>query len=162
MITILHDADATERDRILSSDPFQHAEPSWRTRISHLLPPETQTTVVRLSPTEEIKKLMAIKIVQESQAPARLFKIGTISSKQDYADVINAMRTMKAGEAVIVDMDAKAWEGVKKPETAFANNLRRMFDIKGLPLTAYRSGAYQITVRKANALDPRKKSVGKK
>jgi hypothetical protein len=164
MITVCHDADVVERDRIQTFDPFQNSEPSWRTRVYYQLPPETQTTVVRLTPSQEYKK-MAIRVIAEASAPVRMFKRGAVSSKQDYVDVMNALRDMKAGQAIIVDMDLKAWEVVKKPETTFANNLRRYFDAKGLQITAYQSGPGQITVRKATALDkvtPRGAAKGKK
>lgn len=153
--------DVVLRDRLDYIDEFRYAAPCWMVRVWNQLPPETTSTVVRLTPqqeikkliTKEIEKLMAIRTVAESQAPARLFKRGTVSSKQDYADVMNALRGMKEGQALIVDMDAKAWEGVKKPETTFAANLRRNFESKGLMVTAYQSGVMQITVRKATPLD---------
>lgn len=149
-IRLLDDGDVALRDKVELYDPFIHSEPCWRTRIFHLLPP----VFIDTSYIKERINRMPIRVVAESEAPVRVIKMGTISSKQDYIDVQNALRTPGAtGKAIIVDMDAKAWEGVKKPETAFANNLRRLFDSKGVPLTAYRSGPMQITVRKATALD---------
>lgn len=156
MLTTVHHADVLERDRLSLSDPFQAAAPCWRNRVSPFLPPETQTTVVRLTPAQEIYR-MAIRTVIEAQAPARMFHRGVVSNKQDYMDVLNALPAVKVGQAIVVDMDAKAWEGVKKPETTFGYALRRLFESKGLSLTAYQSGPMQVTIRKPNALDAKGK-----
>lgn len=134
-------------------DPFQLATTRLRD-VFNMLPPITINTQ-----TEEYKN-MAVKVIAESQAPLRLFKRGTVSSKQDYNDVIQALPKMTAGQALVVTMDAKAWEGVKKPETTFASNLRRLFESKNQPITAYQSATLEITIRKASPLDPKKK--GKK
>jgi hypothetical protein len=150
-MTIRHasESDVTMSERIWDNDPFQHGEPCWRRRIFHLLPPVFIDT--KNVPKERIN--MGIKIIPETQAPVRIFKGGVVSSKQDYVDAQNAIRDAKAGQAIIVDMDAKAWEGVDKAETAFANSLRRQFESKGIGMTAYKSGNMQITIRKATALD---------
>jgi hypothetical protein len=136
-------------------DPFQHATPCWMVNVYSMLPPETITTIDK----EELNR-MAIKIVQETQAPDRMYKKGVVSTKKDYAEVLSALREMKTGQALVVTMDAKEWEGVKKPETTFAANLRRYFENKGLQITAYQSNALEITIRKATALD--KHQGGKK
>lgn len=96
---------------------------------------------------------MAIRTVAVAEAPQRMFKRGTVSNKQDYSDVLAALPKVGKDQAMIIDMDAKAWEGVKKAETTFASNLRRLFEARTLPLTAYQSGTMQITIRKATALD---------
>jgi hypothetical protein len=153
--------DSQLRDKLDYIDEFRFAEPCWRTRVWNQLPPETITTVVKITPSEEVRR-MAIKVIQEAQAPARLFHRGAVSSKQEYADVQNALRDMKPGQALIVDMDAKAWEGVKKAETTFSANLRRGFEVKGLLITAYQSGPMQITIRKSTALDKRPGRGGKR
>jgi len=104
---------------------------------------------------------MPIKTVAIAEAPLRMFKRGVISSKQDYLDVMNALQKANAGQAIIVTMESDAWKGVEKPETAFANSLRRSFEAKGLQLTAYQSGKMEVTVRKVTALDPKRKPRSK-
>ena len=94
---------------------------------------------------------MAIRVVAELAAPQRMFKRGVVSSKQDYMDVMNALSQMKQGQALVLDMDAKAWEGIKKPETTLCGSLRRSFEQKGLAITAYQSGPFQVTIRKADS-----------
>lgn len=165
MITVLHAADAAERERLQVADPFQLAAPYWKTRVYHLLPPETQTTVVRLSPAEELHH-MAIRTVAATAAPPRVFVRGGISSKQDYIDLLTALNTVKPDQALIVDMDAKAWvdasgQPIKKPEVVFANSLRRRFEASALPITAYMSGALQVTVRRLTALEQKERAASK-
>ncbi len=137
-------------ENISLQDPFQLATTPLR-EVAPLLPPQTINTL-----TEEYKH-MPVKIVAENVAPSRMFKKGTVSTKQDYSDVMIALRDLKAGQALVVTMDPKAWEGVKKPETTFAATLRRGFEIKNLQITAYQSAKMEITIRKASPLDPKKK-----
>lgn len=96
---------------------------------------------------------MAIRTVEASAAPARLFKRGGISSKQDYIDLLTALNNAKPNQAFIVDMDPKSWEGINKPEVTFANSLRRRFEQGAIAVTAYMSGQYQVTVRRFTALE---------
>jgi hypothetical protein len=105
---------------------------------------------------------MPIKIVAESAAPQRMFKLGTYSSKQDYVDVMNALRTMKVGDAIVVDLNPKEWEGVDKYAMKFAATMRRHFEAKGLSITAYQSGPSQVTVCKATPLNAPKKRAARK
>lgn len=124
-------------------------------------------TVVRLTPEEEFKKLMAVQTVPAASAPARLFVRGGISSKSDYIDLLNAVNQSKdPNVAFVVDMDPKAWvkpDGsvLDKPEVVFANSLRRRFEASALPITAYMSGNMQITVRRLSALEQKEKAAGK-
>jgi hypothetical protein len=162
MITTVHTPDALrDIETLRAVDPFQLAVPCYIRRVYHQLPPETQTTVVRLTPFEELKKLMAIRTVEATAAPARLFKRGGISSKADYIELLAALNTAKPTQAFIVDMDRAAWEGVNKPEVAFANNLRRRFEVMGVPITAYMSAPFQITVRRLTALEQKEREAGK-
>lgn len=165
MITVRHDADRRLSEWLALHDPFQRAAPCHTVRVYHQLPPETQTTVIRLTPQEEIK-LMAIRTVEATKAPARLFVRGGISSKSDYLDVLNALNTLKPTDAIIVDMDAKAWvkadgSAIAKPEVVFANSLRRRFDASAIPITAYISGNLQITVRRLTALEQKERASRK-
>lgn len=96
---------------------------------------------------------MAIKTVAVAQAPDRFFKRGIITVKQDYVDVMRALTQMKQGEALIVTMTQADWVGVEKPETKFGYTLRRYFESKAVDITAYQSGPFEVTIRKATALD---------
>jgi hypothetical protein len=149
-------------------DPFQLAMPCWQQRVYHQLPPETQTTVVRLTPQEEIK-IMAIRTVAATAAPARIHVRGGISSKSDYVDVLNALNapTFKADQALIVDMDAKSWvkqdnSPIPKAELVFAGSLTRRFTASGVPVIAYMSGNMQVTVRRLTALEQKERTARKK
>jgi hypothetical protein len=133
-------------------DPFINATPCWQLHIYSMLPPETIKTTDR----EDYNK-MAIKVLPEAQAPDRMYKKGIISSKKDYNEVQLALRDMKVGQALIVSMDQNDWQGVKKPETTFSASLRRYFESKGLQCTAYQSAKWEVTIRKATALDHSKK-----
>jgi hypothetical protein len=161
MITTVHTAAALrDMEAMRAVDPFQLAVPCYMRRVYHQLPPETLTTVVRLTPEQELH-LMAIRTVEATAAPARLFKRGGISSKQDYIELLAALNGAKPTQAFIVDMDKAAWDGVKKPEVTFANNLRRRFEATGVPITAYMSAPYQITVRRLTALEQKEREAGK-
>jgi hypothetical protein len=160
VITVTSDIDVVERDRIAIVDPFQLASPCWRVRVIPQLPLEVVVNYAdqkRIQTIIDKEKIMGIRIVAEAQAPQRMFSRGVVANKQDYADVLNALPNMKAGQSIIVDMDPKAWEGIKKPETTFGFALRRMFESKGLGITAYQSAKMQVTIRKANPLDATKK-----
>jgi hypothetical protein len=172
-VTIIHELDRREKERLSVLDPFQLSAPCWRVRIE--LPPVTVTTVVKLSPVDEVKKLitkeigklMAIRTVEATKAPARLFVRGGISSKADYVELLAALSNAKPDQAFIVDMDPKAWvkeDGVTpldKPEVIFAGSLRRRFEASALPIIAYMSGKLQVTVRRLTALEQKEKAAGK-
>jgi hypothetical protein len=160
--------DARQLATVAQADPFQLAEPSWLVRVCQQLPPERPPRI----PASEIlrrdkeKIAMAIKIVEAKSAPARLFVRGGISSKSDYVDVLTALSDMKKDQALVVDMDPKAWvdatgKPLEKPEIVFANSLRRRFELGGLTITAYMSGKMQVTVRRLTELEIREKASGK-
>jgi hypothetical protein len=145
-------------DKVAIRDPFQLATPCHVVRVWYQLPPVTIDT--KDVPKEKVH-IMAIRTVEESKAPVRLFVRGGISSKTDYMEVIAELNKNQKGVALIVDMDKTAWETVKKPEVTFANSLRRRFELSGLPVTAYMSAPFQITVRKFSALELKEKEAGK-
>lgn len=165
MIRVISENDRREIELIRSRDPFQLAVPCYMRRVYHQLPPETQTTVVRLTSQKEIKQ-MAIRTVVATAAPSRLFVRGGISSKNDYIELLTALGTAKPDQALIVDMELKEWvkpdgSPLDKPEVLFANSLRRRFELSGLAVTAYMSGKGQVTVRRLTALEQKERAAGK-
>lgn len=138
-------------------------------RVWYQLPPETYVDYAaekRYQTRKDKETIMAIRTVEATQAPARLFKRGGISSKQDYIDLLAALNNAKPNQAFIVDMDPKDWVDDKgapmsKPEVTFANSLRRRFEAGGLAITAYMSGKNQITVRRLTALEIKELEAGK-
>lgn len=159
--------------KLYAVDPFlQFSCPCWMTRVSFMIA-EWEGSIINMRPTRQQlekrdkDKIMAIRTVAAAQAPARLFIRGGISSKQDYIDILQALGSLKADQAAIVDMDAKAWvksDGsgpMDKPEVTFANSLRRRFEQGGLNITAYQSGTMQVTVRRLTALEIKEKEAGK-
>jgi hypothetical protein len=152
-VTLRNVADVNEVEHLKTFDPFQLAPPVWLGYTAALLPPVVvvnyaeQRRIQTLLDKEKIQA-MAIRIIKETEAPIQMFKRGIVSSKQDYLDVMNALPKMAQGQALVVDMTPKDWEGVKKPETTFGSSLRRSFEAKGLSVTAYQSGPMQVTVKK--------------
>src|SRR4029077_8327557 len=152
MLTTLHAADARMREQIAVRDPFQLAPPLWRVRPFPFLPPLTINTI------ENIPKgviFMPLKVVTPEQAPARLHARGTVSTKPEYSEVITWLRdpaTAKNPTAIVTLNDA-GWASVKKPETSFAYSLRRLFESKGIALTAYQSGKMEVTIRRKTAAE---------
>lgn len=133
-------------------DPFQLAPPVYQHYTFHALPPE----VVKIEVKE--KNIMPIRIVEEKDAPARASKRGVVSSTSDWNDVMVALRSpAKPNSAMVVAMTESEWKEVKKPEITFGYALRRYFESKGLPLTAYQSGKLEVTIRKETSLDKNKK-----
>lgn len=183
-VTVTNADDARLRDMLLQHDPFQKSIPCWRQYVWALLPPETIDTTrctcrrryngsmsqheqsCNRRQYESKVTVMAIRTVEATAAPARLFKRGGISSKQDYIDLLTALNNVKPTQALIVDMDPKAWlndDGtpMKKPEVTFANSLRRRFEASGVAVTAYMSGTNQITVRRFTAMELKEREAGK-
>ena len=166
-VRLISDGDMQLATMIAAADPHANGVPCWSSLFR--LPAEAYDyTALRAYHTRRDKEIitnMAIRVVEEKAAPARMFARGTVSTKADYADAMTAINSAAKGQAIIVDMDVKAWVDdkgapIERAETLFASNLRRYFEGKGLPLTAYQSGKMQITIRRRNALDPQPK--GKK
>lgn len=153
-------------DMVRSYDPFQLSALRLH-QVWAMLPPETLNTIPLVEPNRTLERtLMAIRTVEATAAPQRLFKRGGISSKQDYIDLLAALNNAKPNQALIVDMDPKAWvdehgQPLKKPEVIFANSLRRRFEMSGLAITAYMSGNLQVTVRRLTALEIKEKEANK-
>jgi hypothetical protein len=152
---------------VFQHDPFILAAPCWRRRVILELPPEPppRPTREQLEKAER-ERIMAIRTVEASAAPQRLFIRGGISSKQDYVDLLQALNSADKSKAFVVDMDPKAWvkqdgSAMDKPEVTFANSLRRRFDASGLPVTAYMSGTMQVTVRRLTAIELKEREAGK-
>ncbi len=104
---------------------------------------------------------MPVKIVDEKDAPSKLFKGGVVTRSTDYNEVLTAIRTIPANKSIVLTMGDPELLKEDKPEMKLAQALRRLFDAKGLALTAYQSAAKEITIRKATALDATK-GKGKK
>lgn len=156
MLTIIHAADAAERERIQVTDPFQLAAPCWRNHVFYQLPPE----VVRLT-IEELNR-MPIKVVNVTEAPSRL-KGNRMLSNPDYAEIMEALRNpANKGKAIIVDMTPTAWAGREKPEVVLAYTIRRYFEGQSVQATAFQSGKMQVTIRAKNAAELASKRKGKK
>lgn len=163
-IHTINESDRVLREKLLSNDPFIHSAPCWKIRVWHLLPPETiNTRPTRFQLEKKDKELiMSIRTIESSQAPQRLrTRGGGISSKQDYSDLLAALNTVQKNQALIVDMTPGTWEGIKKPESTFALNLRLRFQRSGLPITAYMSGPMQVTVRRLTDLEQKELASGK-
>lgn len=104
---------------------------------------------------------MPIRLILENQAPVRLHKRGAVSGTQEWTDIINAMKTVKKDQAIIVDLPPADFKDTKKPEVAFAYALRRYFTVNGIMATAYQSGNMQVTVKHASAPPTTNKRKGK-
>jgi hypothetical protein len=157
MLTVLHDRDRLERERLLSSDPFQLAAPCWQVRVIPSLPPEYRRISI-----EELNT-MPIKTVEFAEAPRRLKGGSGPSSTTEYTEIMQALRDPKnKGKAFIVTLGDE-WKDKPKPEIAFAYALRRYFTLESVNWTAYQSGKNEVTVRSLTTAEmKRKESATKK
>lgn len=156
MITVLHETDAKERDRLRASDPFQLAAPCWSVRVLPSLPPEHRHISI-----EELNTYMPIRVVPAAEAPSRL-RGSKMSTNSDYNDVLTALKdpSLKKDTALVVNMASPSWTERKdgkpvyeKPEVSFAYTLRRYFEGQKLPLIAYQSGKMEVTIRRKTAAE---------
>jgi hypothetical protein len=156
------------------TDPFVLSIPCWKAKVLPQLPPELPNKISRSEMVNREKfqqqiqerDRMAIRTIEASKAPARMFVRGGISSKTDYVELLGALNNLKPEQAAIVDMELKDWvksDGtpMDKPEIVFANSLRRRFEMAGLPITAYMSGKAQVTVRRLTAMEIKERQAGK-
>lgn len=100
---------------------------------------------------------MAVKFVQENEAPQPLHGRGTISSSQEYRDAMNAIRAIKPGQAIVITIESPELLKKDKAEISFANALRRYLATNGLAATAYQSGKSEVVVRKGNPVGTKRK-----
>jgi hypothetical protein len=154
MIQLTSDDDVIMAQRFGALDPFQAALPCWKSSVLPLLPYEP----INMRPTKEqtfrkdIETIMAIKFVQESEAPQRLHGRGTISTSQEYADALNAVRAIKPGQAIIVTIESQEILKLgKKGDVAFTYAVRRYLAKNGVMATAYVSNPKEIVIRRAIA-----------
>src|SRR3954470_3492741 len=97
------DDDIRLRDIISLRDPFQLGSPSWLVRVWNLLPPD----IAYMRPTrqqlleKDLRQIMAIRVVETKQAPERFHKRGTVTNTQDWTDVMQALRDLPAGKAIV-------------------------------------------------------------
>lgn len=151
MLTVINNGDLRMVEQIQQFDPFQLAPPFYILSPLRLLPP------IAFSQGE--LDTMPIKLVPATAAPIRLNARGTVSRSQDWQDIINAMKTVRQDQAVVVDLNPADFvnqDAKKKGKEAngFAYALRRYFTANGLMATAYQSGAMQVTVKHATAPPP--------
>jgi hypothetical protein len=162
MLTGTNNSDIIVKKWIVANDPFQFAEPCWYRQTLNRLPQETFSTVNR----DELRRrdLMAIRTIQESEAPVRMFKRSGISNTGEFSDVLTAMRTVRKDQALVITLESKSFldGSVKKPEVTFAYTLRRYFAKNGIMATAYMSAKNEVTIRHATEAPKVVKRPGKK
>src|ERR1700722_10593851 len=105
---------------------------------------------------------MAIKLIAETEAPLRVNKKGSVTASTEYSEVMEALRSIKPGQAIIVKLESKELQAAKKPEIAFSYALRRYFEAQSANYTAYQSGKMEVTVKKhiKPPTNPNKKKNG--
>jgi hypothetical protein len=142
-------------------DPFVMSEPCWLLRVL----PKLDTFLAHRDPLptvshEELRRkdIMAIKMITEQEAPRRLHIRAGASLSQEYFDVVNAIKTLPQGKALVVTLESEPFtkpvgkndKGKDKPghEIVFSYSLRRHFKQLGLAAVAYQSGKLEVTVRR--------------
>jgi hypothetical protein len=152
---VVDDRDVTEMERLKVTDPFQLATPAFIASPMFAIADwlKLQTEVVH----------MAVKVVPEAQAPVRMHHRSALANTAEWRDVMNAVKSAKEGQAIIVTLEDEQFKPTKKtiadgkrkgqevttkPEVAFAYALRRYFTANGLPVTAYQSGKGEVTIRR--------------
>jgi hypothetical protein len=146
------EGDAIMASRMSLLDPFQLATPL------HVLPvlPQLPFVVENTRPTKDqirqrdLERIhdMAVKMIQESQAPERLHHRGKISSSQEYRETLAAIKNISPGQAIQVDIESAEYKNMKKGDTAFAYAIRRYLASNGIAATAYVSGPMQVIIRR--------------
>jgi hypothetical protein len=165
MLRIVDNGDVVLAERIKLFDPFQLATTRlWEVR--NLLPPERIICTLTREQLEKIdkEKIMAIKLIAETEAPLRVNKKGSVTASTEYSEVMEALRTIKPGQAIVVKLESKELQSAKKPEIAFSYALRRFFEARSVNYTAYQSGKMEVTIKKhiKPPTNPNKKKDGNK
>jgi hypothetical protein len=158
MLTITDERDILESERIKASDPFQFGEPCWMVSVFPKLPPEVSITVSKIQIEERDR--MAVKLIEEKEAPRRLHVRSGISSSQEFSDILTAMRALPPGKAIVLTIESTDLLAKKKPEVTLAGTLRRYFVKNSIKAEAYQSGKNEITVKRALAVPTAKKRKG--
>lgn len=158
-VSIHDDRDVRMAWFIAHTDPFQLAPPFWLRSPLASLPPETINTL-----SKEFNH-MAIRLIKEQEVPARLNNRGTLNQTNEYREVMEAFRTLPAGQAIVVSLDDPAFKTMTKTiegkvknnaANAFASAMRRYFAAKQVNATAYQSGAMEVTIRRQAPAPKRK------
>jgi hypothetical protein len=152
VITVTNEGDVVLAEKIASLCPFQLSQPSWLVPVLPKLPVEELPS---MRPTREQlikqdrRKIMAVKMIEESTAPQRLHGRGVLSSSQEYIDTLKAVREIKGGKAILVTIESPEILKQKNCEQVFAYAVRRYLAKNGVMATAYKSGPKEVVVRRA-------------
>jgi hypothetical protein len=149
MLTLVDPNNIKHCEFIRANDPFYWSDaPCWRVRVIPSLPPETVKITI------EEKNRMAIQLVEAKLAPARLSKGGIVTCSTNFAEIMEALRTAKPDQAIVVKLDDPALLKEEKAALKLAMAVRRFFALKAIAdRTAYVSGKDEITIRKMNTVE---------
>ena len=97
---------------------------------------------------------MPVKQIELKDAKPRMKVRGSISSNNDYSEVIRLIPSlMQTGKPIEVELDLNQFPEVKADKKQipflFCASLRRWFANNGIPAECYKSSANIVTIKKA-------------
>jgi hypothetical protein len=157
-IVLTDDGDVILASRFALLDPFQLAAPLWMVNPFNTMKPEffalsrpTQKELDEareLQRKREIEKIMAIKVIQETDVPQKLHGRGVVSGSVEYADAIEAIRNIQPGKAIILTLETADLIKDEKAAQKMAYAIRRHLAANSIAATAYSAKKNEVVIRR--------------